>query len=948
MKYKTRAQISPQGKANVFFCCHPSDFEKYFEGISDEILLKQNCAIWYLGEPASYDDEFFLSLSQMQLFVMPVTTNLLCTDNTTLDVEFSFAIKNHIPVLPLMQEPGLAALFNQKCGDLQYLDKSECDITTATYDEKLSNYLSSVLIGDELADKVRAAFDAYVFLSYRKKDRKYAQELMRLIHRNEFCRDIAIWYDEFLTPGENFNDAILSAIKKSGFFVLAVTPNLVNEPNYIMSTEYPLATQEGKPILPAELVPTDREQLSEKYKNIPLPANAYNEAELSNALMSSLKRIAIKENDQSPEHNFFIGLAYLSGIDVEINHERGIELITSAAECGLVEAMKKLVTVYHEGIGVKRDLLSAIAWQEKVVATYNLKNEDHYSEVIHLGEMCLEAGCYQKAKAVVSLLPMLGAKTSQGKLQIAVATYLLANIELDTVVSDPNKVVVSQIESGTYKEAMRLYSESLSLFEAVGTLDNTISAYKNVIRLRFAEVYFRIGDLVNAQTHLIRVVEDTDFEIIKEDDIQHKVFIDAHYLLGDVLIAQGNIEKAKKYYRLAFELGENNKIFFGKDYSEKQKGRYYQKLAIMFLKLGNMEDAISYCGHAIEIRLVLAQEQDLYALWQEVADSNELMSKIYESHDKMQLAAKYLAEAQSAAARSIKKTDSPQQLEKFALLTSRYVSLAEQGLNNANVLKMTKKQQQDKAECEEKLKVLSQTAQLNDNEETWLDVVKCYRLLAEIYVDIKDYETAAYIYKKAVEVLEPRHDAFGSLKMLGLLSRLYIQLGNMYANLFRLDTSMDYKIKGAKIIENIEDWFKKGRALLDARDTNNVEEAMGQIANSAQAGYIIAIEFLVSSYRSGNYVEKNLKKAISWQQVCNDRYLEVFTYNKTADNFENYANSMAILGSLYEDCKNTASAIRYYQYALELYEMIFPDHRSNTANSQISTLQQIVLTLKNV
>ena len=51
---------------------------------------------------------------------------------------------------------------------------------------------------------------------------------MRLIHKNEFCRDIAIWYDEFLTPGENFNDAIKEALQKSGLFVLTVTPNLVN------------------------------------------------------------------------------------------------------------------------------------------------------------------------------------------------------------------------------------------------------------------------------------------------------------------------------------------------------------------------------------------------------------------------------------------------------------------------------------------------------------------------------------------------------------------------------------------------------------------------------------------------------------------------------------------------------------------------------------------------
>ena len=70
------------------------------------------------------------------------------------------------------------------------------------------------LVSDEMAEKVRAAFDAYIFLSYRKKDRKYANELMRLIHKNDFCRDIAIWYDEYLVPGEDFNNAITEALKR--------------------------------------------------------------------------------------------------------------------------------------------------------------------------------------------------------------------------------------------------------------------------------------------------------------------------------------------------------------------------------------------------------------------------------------------------------------------------------------------------------------------------------------------------------------------------------------------------------------------------------------------------------------------------------------------------------------------------------------------------------------
>ena len=364
--YKTRGDVSPQGMQKVYFTCHPEDFSLYFEKIREEILSRQNCAVFYLepGKEPEDIETYRFDLSQMQLFVVPVTTKLLTRENRAMDFEIPFAIEKHIPVLPIMEEGGLDELFNRKFGDLQYLDPNARDLTAISYDEKLTKYLESVIVGDELAKKVRAAFDAYIFLSYRKKDRKYANEMMKIIHSNPICRDIAIWYDEFLTPGENFNDAIKAALEKSDLFALAVTPNLVNEINYILNVEYPMARELNKDILPAEMLPTDREKLREMYTDIPEVVGTDDAEKLTERLLSLLKNIAITANDSDPQHNFFIGLAYLNGIDVEVNHERAVELITSAAEAGLTEAMGKLVAMYRGGEGVERDYLKAIEWQK--------------------------------------------------------------------------------------------------------------------------------------------------------------------------------------------------------------------------------------------------------------------------------------------------------------------------------------------------------------------------------------------------------------------------------------------------------------------------------------------------------------------------------------------------------------------------------------------------------
>jgi site-specific recombinase XerD len=87
-----------------------------------------------------------------------------------MDIEFPIAQERHIPVLPLMMEQDLDTIYAQpdKFGELQYLSPDHADTTAVSFDEKLKKYLESVLVSDEMAKRIRAAFDAYIFLSYRR------------------------------------------------------------------------------------------------------------------------------------------------------------------------------------------------------------------------------------------------------------------------------------------------------------------------------------------------------------------------------------------------------------------------------------------------------------------------------------------------------------------------------------------------------------------------------------------------------------------------------------------------------------------------------------------------------------------------------------------------------------------------------------------------------------
>ena len=376
-----------QGKPRVYFSSTPSDFS-FFEEISKDILSVSDCTIYYYKDYSSsllLDPDYLLQLKDMQLLVVPITLEFLSSDSRAY-LDFTWARDNNIPVLPLMQDSGLEKLFNSRCGNIQFLDKHVVDDTAISYNAKLSDFLSNTLISTELADKVRQAFDAYVFLSYRKKDRLYANEVMKKLHGYDFARDIAVWFDEYLVPGEDFNDAIMDALQKSDLFALLVTPNIVNETNYVRDVEYPEAIKIGKKIVAVEAVETDKELLNSYFIDLPTPVNP-DSVEFSEEFIKNLKNLAIREND-TPEHDFYIALAYLHGIDVEVDKKRAVEILTTCADRSVKEACSILSNCYSTGSGVKIDYKKAYEYAERAVELST--NTDKSDELYNL------ARCYSR------------------------------------------------------------------------------------------------------------------------------------------------------------------------------------------------------------------------------------------------------------------------------------------------------------------------------------------------------------------------------------------------------------------------------------------------------------------------------------------------------------------------------------------------------------------------
>ena len=607
LKWITRGDVAPNKKPRVYFCCHEEDLGTYFQSVTQDILRIDDCAIWYRDTlPDGDDEEYIAQLQQMQLFVMPITTRLLTTANAALDIDFPVAQAEHIPVLPLLQESGLEELFNTKCGSLMALDKHGQTSTALKFEDKLQRFLNAVLVDDAQAAKIRAAFDAYIFLSYRKKDRKYAQELMRLIHKNDFARDIAIWYDEFLIPGEDFNANINAVLDKSALFALAVTPNLLEQGNYVMEHEYPAACSAGKPILPVEMLRTDRSDMEQGFPG--LPDRVIDESHLPQVLANALQTIALRQNDQDPEHNFFIGLAYLGGIDVERDASTALALITSSAEAGLPEAMDKLRSMYENGDGVKRDYLAAIHWQERLTEYHRKVWEesgdwhdcnDYAYELYYLSASYQELKMTLQASQSAQALYDLAKDKSWGWKYRYYAAVIMGDLAKD---------------DGQYEKAKHWYD--LCLKEALNAGDQ---AYKGQ-----SLAYNRLSILSNlmADTASARAYAEAFLRITKkrcEIKDERANIIVALLNIADTWRLERNYTQALDYALQAVELAEVMLREQDDNAAEEHLAVALGLCATYHAEAKDNSKALEYASRSLELRKKLAEDTG------SVSDKTQLM-----------------------------------------------------------------------------------------------------------------------------------------------------------------------------------------------------------------------------------------------------------------------------------------------------------------------------------
>ena len=362
----------------IYFSCHPDDRGLYDRIASDVRAVTKDCVIAYLDEDADADvtvpvDE----LENFHLVIFAVTLQWLSAPSRSADREFAFATDRHMAVLPILFDDASMDVFNAKAKGVQGLRASDKE-----YTEKLDRALHDTLLVDEsLLEQVKGVFTHRMFISYCQQDAEQTKQLLRVIHKREAFRRIAVWYDKYIPAGRYFEDIIFSALDSCDIFSMAITPSLVHRPtdSYVLTTELPYAVEQSKKILCFETGAMAAEEKSvlfakceqrrtalDAYPYVPMGKDhRIDERAVEKAIAVCLGK---GERQTTVEEDYLLGLAYLNGISVEFDFKYALKKFEKAAAAGHLEAVEQLVNMYRYGRGVTLSLKQAIHWRTVAVS----------------------------------------------------------------------------------------------------------------------------------------------------------------------------------------------------------------------------------------------------------------------------------------------------------------------------------------------------------------------------------------------------------------------------------------------------------------------------------------------------------------------------------------------------------------------------------------------------
>ena len=410
---RTRGGENARELYRIFLCAHPDEYNEFVNELTRQIHKNHDCAVFYKSDPWQAVDEELLC--DFNLIIISASRSFLTEENVARDKELKAAKEHRLALLPILTDRNTDIEYSEYFGELQYLARFDMGGGSIGYEDKLALYLSERIIPTPLIDRITSAFAATLFLSYRKVDRVAAQKIIDLIHSTPAFESVAVWYDEYLTLGENFNSSIEAALDKSAIFLLAVTKRLVGEDNYVSLNEFPMAKSKNMPLIPILLEEVEANLLNKRFPDLPETISLDEGERVIEEIGRVLAEKGIKSTPHGSEH--LIALAYFMGIYLEKNTDIALCIFKRCAKEGNTDSLSTLASVYSSGEAVKPDLPLAIKYQKKLLKIRKkeylftkmaLSLKEYMKELAVLTRLYLKSGSFAKAMKCAATLARLG------------------------------------------------------------------------------------------------------------------------------------------------------------------------------------------------------------------------------------------------------------------------------------------------------------------------------------------------------------------------------------------------------------------------------------------------------------------------------------------------------------------------------------------------------------
>lgn len=364
---KTRGTQVKRNQQRILLYWNPKDEKERDVLVKDLLSLDAgfDCMVsWFETSDGDIDETLLRQeLLGTQVIVLLVTNSLL-TDVYQKGKPQAFEIASElgVSIFPITYSNSLLSDFTELFGSIHCISMQE-NRSRVKLKAQMELFLGSQALRDEIG---KVAFTAEIFLSYRRLDLEEALSFMETLHSKQGLEGIAVWYDNYLTPGLKFDEEIQQAIVKADAFVLLVTPRIVDksqtgEENYVVREEVPFASKQNKDILPMEAAATDKAKFAVVFPSIAEPISLDRLEEVFRHMLGEKAYV----HQLGSERAYCLGMAYLYGHMVEKNMTRAIDMLSLSAggeDMASCKAAGLLGELFSNGGAVEQSYIQAQKW----------------------------------------------------------------------------------------------------------------------------------------------------------------------------------------------------------------------------------------------------------------------------------------------------------------------------------------------------------------------------------------------------------------------------------------------------------------------------------------------------------------------------------------------------------------------------------------------------------